>query len=209
MSRAGAERRAGQVRRAGLGLCLCVAGLVLAQAGQVARAQPGPAVQAPAAAPADGLPGPTRPRVGLVLSGGGARGYAHIGVLRVLEQLRVPVDIVVGTSMGSVVGGAYAAGRTTAELERFAQETDWSAVLADRPPRREGDFRRRQADLEVPSRLELGLSPDGSLSGPPSVAGSHALERALAELLPPGMAQRPAGRLQLAFRAVATDLRTG
>lgn len=191
------------------GLCLGVAGLVLAQAGQVARGQPAVAAPTPLAAAAGGPPGPVRPRVGLVLSGGGARGYAHIGVLRALEQLRVPVDIVVGTSMGSVVGGAYAAGRTAAELERFALETDWPAVLADRPPRREGDFRRREADLEVPSRFELGLGPGASLSGPPGVAGSHALERALEQLLPPGLAQRPAGRQQLAFRAVATDLRSG
>jgi NTE family protein len=191
---------------------------VLAQSTQAQRvetarpapvAQVAPVGQALQAVAASAPTGVARPRVGLVLSGGGARGFAHIGVLRVLEELRVPVDIVVGTSMGSVVGGAFAAGRTAAELQRFAQETDWPAVLADRPPRREGDFRRRQADLEVPSRFELGLGRGGSLSGPPSVAGSHALERALEELLPPGMAQRPAGRLQLAFRAVATDLRTG
>ncbi|MFM7532562.1 MAG: patatin-like phospholipase family protein [Rubrivivax sp.] len=197
--------------RAGLGLV--VAGLVLAQAAQAAQPaqaeQGAQGSQAAPVAPAGTSWSPARPRVGLVLSGGGARGYAHIGVLRVLEQLRVPVDIVVGTSMGSLVGGAYAAGRTAAELERFAQETDWSAVLADRPPRREGNFRRREADLEVPSRVELGLGPGVNLSGPPAVAGSHALERALEELLPPGLAQRPAGRLALGFRAVATDLRTG
>ena len=152
---------------------------------------------------------PARPRVGLVLSGGGARGFAHIGVLRVLEELRVPVDIVVGTSMGSVVGGAYAAGRTAAELERFASGTDWAAVLADRPPRADADFRTREADLEVPSRVEFGVGPGLTLIGPPAVAGSHALERALAQLLPPGFAERPGNSLPVRFQAVATDLRTG
>jgi NTE family protein len=199
MSRAAAE----PVRRWRLGLAAAAGGLCLwaALAGALAHAAQPPAAPAPAAS--------ERPRVGLVLSGGGARGYAHIGVLRVLERLRVPVDIVVGTSMGSLVGGAYAAGRTAAELERFAQQTDWAAVLADRPPRRDVDFRRRQVDVEVPSRVELGLGPGLNATGPPSVAGSHALERALEELLPTGLAQRPAGRLALGFRAVATDLRTG
>jgi len=144
-----------------------------------------------------------------VLSGGGARGFAHIGVLRVLEELRVPIDIVVGTSMGSVVGGAYAAGRTPAELARFAAGTDWAAVLADRPPRRDSDFRTREAEFELPSRLEFGLGTGGRLIGPPAAVGSQALERTLEQLIPPGLAQRPAGSLRIAFRAVATDLRTG
>ena len=144
-----------------------------------------------------------------MLSGGGARGFAHIGVLRVLEELRVPIDIVVGTSMGSVVGGAYAAGRTPAELARFAAGTDWAAVLADRPPRRDSDFRTREAEFELPSRLEFGLGAGGRLIGPPAAVGSQALERTLEQLIPPGLAQRPAGSLRIAFRAVATDLRTG
>ncbi len=152
---------------------------------------------------------PRRPRVGLVLSGGGARGFAHIGVLRVLEQLRVPVDVIVGTSMGSVVGGAYAAGRTAAELESFAATTDWAAVLSDRPPRRDADFRRREAELLVPSRIELGISRDAGLRGPPAVVGSQALERALEQLVPAGLAPLPAASLGIPFRAVATDLRTG
>src|SRR3954464_9556675 len=70
------------------------------------------------AAEADSLqPAATRPRVALVLSGGGARGLAHIGVLKVLRELRVPVDVIVATSMGSIVGGAYAAGHTTESME--------------------------------------------------------------------------------------------
>ena len=177
--------------------------LVLCAAGALAAAPP--ALPEPPASPAAA----ERPRIGLVLSGGGARGFAHIGVLRVLEQLRVPIDIVVGTSMGSVVGGAYAAGRTPADLERFAAGTDWAAVLADRPPRRDGDYRTREAEFEVPSRLAFGIGRDGRLIGPPAAVGSQALERALEQLIPPGLAQRPAGSLRIAFRAVATDLRTG
>ena len=59
-----------------------------------------------------------RPRIGLVLGGGGARGAAHVGVLKVLEELRIPVDVVVGTSMGSIVAGLYASGLTPEEIEQ-------------------------------------------------------------------------------------------
>ena len=193
-------------------LALCTAGGAQAQAPTQARAQSEPAEERPLGQRHVQGPGqgqPQRPRIGLVLSGGGARGFAHIGVLRVLQELRVPVDLVVGTSMGAVVGGAYAAGRSAAELEQFARDTDWAAVLADRPSRAAGEFRRREVDLEVPSRIEFGIGPGLSLNAPPAVAGSHALEAALEELLPQGQAQRPAGRLSLGFRAVATDLRTG
>ncbi|MFZ4649658.1 MAG: patatin-like phospholipase family protein [Rubrivivax sp.] len=208
MSAAGADRRAEGQRAAWPALRLAMLGLgalVLFGAGPL---QPVWAQAAPAATASPGAEA-ARPRVGLVLSGGGARGFAHIGVLRVLQELRVPVDIVVGTSMGAVVGGAYAAGRSAQELERFARDTDWDGVLADRPPRRERDFRRREQDLEVPSSIEVGVGPGGSLNVQPALAGSQALEVALERLLPPGLAQRPAGRLALAFRAVATDLRTG
>ena len=104
--------------------------------------------EAPAAAPA--------PRIGLVLSGGGARGFAHIGVLKVLQELRVPVHVVVGASMGAVVGGAYAAGRSAEELEAFVIDTDWPSIVTDRPPRSELSIRRRADDPEV---------------GPPEVRG--------------------------------------
>jgi NTE family protein len=149
-----------------------------------------------------------RPRVALVLSGGGARGLAHIGVLRALRELRVPVDIVVGTSMGSVIGGAYAAGRSVEELEAVARSIAWTDVLADRLPRDRLTQRRREEDLDVPSRLVFGLSRDG-LTLPPAAAGNAALEVALARLLPPGLIDRPVNALALPFRAVATDLLTG
>ena len=86
----------------------------------VAHAAP----EADAVAAATAAAKPARPRVALVLSGGGARGFAHIGVLKVLQELHVPVDMVVGTSMGGVVGGAYAAGASVADLEKMARETD-------------------------------------------------------------------------------------
>lgn len=149
-----------------------------------------------------------RPRVGLVLSGGGARGFAHIGVLRALQRLRVPVDIVVGTSMGAVVGGAFAAGGSVDDLEGFVAAADWPALLADRPAREQLSVRRREDDRLMPSRIEFGITRRG-VELPPGAAGNQALESALQRLLPPGMATQPASRLPLAYRAVATDLRSG
>src|SRR3954469_21117045 len=85
-----------------------------------------------------------RPKVALVLSGGGARGLAHIGVLKVLREQRVPIDFIVATSMGSIVGGAFAAGRTPDELEALVDTADWNLMFSDRPPREDLSFRRKE-----------------------------------------------------------------
>ncbi|MBT9456566.1 MAG: patatin-like phospholipase family protein [Burkholderiaceae bacterium] len=151
---------------------------------------------------------PLRPRVALVLSGGGARGLAHIGVLRELEAMRVPVDLVVGTSMGAVVGGAFAAGRRVDELESFVRQANWDSILADRPPRRDLAFRRREEDLVVPSRIELGLGRQG-IALPPAAAGNSSLEFTLERLVAEGRGDWPVNQLALPFRALATDLATG
>lgn len=151
---------------------------------------------------------PPRPRVALVLSGGGARGFAHIGVLRVLRDLRVPIDIVVGTSMGSVVGGAFAAGNSIEALETVVRSTDWDAVIADRPARDQLSFRRREDDVMLPSRIEFGVGPAG-ITLPPAAAGNAALEMALARLVPDAARHLPVSRLALPFRSVASDLLSG
>ena len=149
-----------------------------------------------------------RPKIALVLSGGGARGFAHIGVLKVLKELRVPVDIVVGTSMGAVLGGAYAAGRDVEELAQIVSTTSWDNVLADRPARDVLDFRRREEDVLLPSRIEFAVTKSGA-SLPPAAAGNAALEQALTRLLPTGMRDDPVNKLPLPFRSVASDLVTG
>jgi NTE family protein len=175
----------------------------------IACAAPAPAALQPnAASVAPDAAVKPRPKVALVLSGGGARGFAHIGVLRALQELRIPVDIVVGTSMGSVVGGAYAAGSSVDQLEQLVRRTDWNAVVADRPPRDQLVARRREEDLLLPSRIEFGAHLDG-VSLPPAAAGNEALELALTRVLPPGARDKPANLLQLPFRSVASDLVTG
>ena len=87
------------------------------------------------AAAAAGASEARRPVIGLVLSGGGALGATHIGVLKVLEELNVPIDIITGTSMGSIVGGLYALGLDAQELEALVASIDWAKTFEDSPPR--------------------------------------------------------------------------
>src|ERR1700744_1067632 len=102
-------------------------------------------------------PNTPRPRVCVVLSGGGARGMAHIGVLKVLEALKIPIDCITGTSMGAVVGGLYAAGMSAAQIESTMRSVDWQEAFHDAPPRAELNFRRKQDDRNFLVRLPLGL----------------------------------------------------
>src|SRR4029450_13482833 len=102
-----------------------------------------------------------RPRVGLVLSGGGARGAAHVGVLKVLDELHVPIDAIAGTSMGAVVGGLYASGMTPAEIENLLSSVNWQDAFQDRPPRAELGFRRKQDDRNFLVRYALGVREEG------------------------------------------------
>src|SRR5260221_10058167 len=78
-----------------------------------------------------------RPRICVVLSGGGARGIAHIGVLKALEDLKVPIDCIAGTSMGAVVGGLYASGMSARQIESTMRSVDWQEAFRDTPPRRD------------------------------------------------------------------------
>jgi NTE family protein len=150
-----------------------------------------------------------RPKIGLVLSGGGARGLAHIGVLRVLEEMQVPVDLIVGTSMGAVVGGAYASGRSVDELEALVKSAAWNAILADRPARDRLSIRRREDDERLPSRIEFGFNLQRGAMLPGGAAANGQLEATLSSLLPAAMAEEPLRKLAIPFRAVATDLLSG
>lgn len=180
---------------------LCRLALSLSLLVLTCQADAQPAGDAPVA-------GTDRPRIALVLSGGGARGFAHVGVLRALKEMRVPIDMVAGASMGAVVGGAYAAGRSVDELEQFVRVTDWSAIVADRPPRDDLPFRRREEDLLTPSRIEFGVDRSG-LQLPPAAVANASLEAALARLLPEGAGGTALNRLALPFRCVASDLLSG
>lgn len=114
----------------------------------------------------DATDGPHRPRIALVLSGGGARGYAHIGVLKTLESLRVPVDMVVGTSMGAVVGGLYASGLPAEELERRVSATNLGEVAFDRIRRSSLPQSLREDEAEYPISMSAGIDDTGKLKLP-------------------------------------------
>jgi|SRR5688572_2394008 len=149
-----------------------------------------------------------RPKVALVLSGGGARGLAHIGVLKALREQRVTVDLIVATSMGSIVGGAYASGRTPEELEAFVDSADWELMFSDRPPREDLSFRRKEDDQRLLGKTEFGLSRNGVVL-PRGAFGSQNLEEFLRRISHPASDATTLNELPLRFRAVATDLVTG
>lgn len=150
---------------------------------------------------------PRRPRIGLVLSGGGALGIAHVGVLKVLEENRIPVDYVTGTSMGSIVGASYASGMSPQEMERKVKETDWAKVFADAPPRQDRTTRRKALDLVGLWGLEIGFSK-GKLFLPKGAIEGQTLKGVLRTFVieAPG---KDFSKLPIPFRCVATDLVTG
>lgn len=150
---------------------------------------------------------PARPRICLVLSGGGARGAAHVGVLKVLEEYRVPVHCIAGTSMGSLVGAAYATGMTLPEMDETLKGISTELLFKDKPPRRELSMRRKQDDYTILFGPEFGVSGEGVTIGKGIVTGIQ-LESVLRRLSKVKGYHR-FDELPIAYRAVATDLVTG
>lgn len=149
-----------------------------------------------------------RPRIGLVLSGGGARGAAHIGVLKVLEENRVPVDVIAGTSMGAVVGGLYASGLSAAEVEKVMTSVDWQDAFRDSPPRSSLNFRRKLEDQNYLVKFPLGLK-GGKFRLPRGLVQGQKLTQILRGLTLPVAQIQNFDDLAIPFRAVATDIVTG
>jgi NTE family protein len=151
---------------------------------------------------------PSRPKIGLALGGGGARGGAHVGVLEVLEELHVPVDAIAGTSMGAMIGGLYAAGVPAERIDRQLSTADWSDLLDDRPSYRDLVFRRKEDASRYLVDFELGIRGGKIRQARGFRAGQKlAFEaRALLVGLPP---ENDFSRLPIPFRAVATDVETG
>ncbi len=150
----------------------------------------------------------TRPKTCLVLGGGGARGAAHIGVLKVLEREHVPIDCITGTSMGAVVGGLYAAGYRADEIEVVLKGIDWKDMFNDDPPRQELPMRRKEDELRFLGGVELGLR-DGKIALPRGVIQGQKLQLLLRRLLLSTMQTANFDDLPIPFRAVATDIATG
>jgi len=159
-------------------------------------------------APATSAQNHERPTVGLVLSGGGAKGMAHVGVLRVLEEMQVPVDLIVGTSAGSAVGALYATGMSVDDIERRFLELDWLSSFQDDPGRVYKPVRRKQNDWRLPLIPGLGVRSDGFHMGGGLIAGQN-LGLILNELTRNAALVNDFDQLPIPFRAVATDLETG
>jgi NTE family protein len=151
---------------------------------------------------------PQRPRVGLVLGGGGARGGAHIGVLEVLEELRIPFDCVAGTSMGALVGGAYAAGISPEEMRKAIQETDWGGIFEDNAGREDLNLRRKQLDDRFLSALEFGATSEGLRYREGAVAGEK-LKLFFNKLVRSEYGEIRIEELKLPLTLMATDIGNG
>jgi NTE family protein len=149
-----------------------------------------------------------RPRVGLVLSGGGARGAAHVGVIQVLEELRVPVDYITGTSMGSIVGGFYAMGMTIDEMEKAFTELDWAGAFEDKTPREDRSFRRKRDDDDFLVKAKPGIS-GGKIKLPAGLIQGQQQNLILKSITMPVATLDNFDQLSIPYRAVATDIGTG
>jgi NTE family protein len=162
----------------------------------------------PAGADANATGATSRPRVGLVLSGGGARGYAHLGVLRVLEENRIPVDYVAGTSMGAVVGGLYASGRPVDQLIADLLRVDLTNIAFDRNERAALSQSRREDEFGYPIGFYAGYG-DGRIKLPTGFIQGNRFLVLLQDWTSQLPGNLPFDRLPVPFRAIATDLETG
>jgi NTE family protein len=167
----------------------------------------------PAAVPAQeadsaAAPGPARPAIGLVLSGGGARGGAHVGVIKALVELRVPIDYIAGTSIGAAVGGLYASGLSSADLEAFLSSIDWDAAFTNSTPRRLRSFRRKRDDDLFLVDQKPGLN-HGEFELPTGLVQGQVIDTILSRVTLPVAGVESFDDLAIPFRAVASDLATG
>src|SRR5688572_19853564 len=151
---------------------------------------------------------PDRPRIGLVLGGGGARGFAHVAVLKELERQRIPVDCIAGTSMGALVGGLYASGMSADQIEQALRDMDWVEMFNDRVARPERSFRRKRDDDLALIAGKPGIGNDGIKIAPGVLSGERVL-LLLERLTQPVATRTHFDQLPIPFRAVATDLNSG
>lgn len=181
------------MRRFPLCLVALVAALTVGAAGAVA---------------AEGETSAKRPRIGLVLGGGGAKGAAHIGVLRVLEEMRVPVDCVTGTSMGALVGATFASGKRPEEIEESVLAINWAKTVGAEGLRERLPIREKIAGPIFSNSLELGIK-DGGLRAPGGFLKTQDIENVLRNLVADARFTQDFDDLPLPFRAVATDMLAG
>lgn len=149
-----------------------------------------------------------RPKIGLVLGGGGARGYAHLGVLRKLEELHIPVDYIAGTSMGSIVGGFMATGMDSGELEHVVSSADWDDLFNDKTQREDLPFRRKADDDLGLYGPKLGIGKDSDML-PKGVVSGQKIVFMFESIVSQRVNVEKFDDLPIPYRAIATDIVTG
>ncbi len=153
--------------------------------------------------------GPKRPKIGLVLGGGGARGCAHAGVIKVLEELRIPVYCIAGTSMGSIVGAAYAYGHSPARMRRELVKDNWNYILQDETQRQDKAFRRKEDDLTFLFDVELGYGFGTGIKLKKGVVQGQNIDIVFKRLVLDAYKIKDFDELAIPYRAVAADIGTG
>jgi NTE family protein len=151
---------------------------------------------------------PRRPKLALVLSGGGAMGIAHVGAIQTLEKLGIRPDFVVGTSMGSIVGGLYASGMSGAELEHAVETMNWDLIFDTTPPRGGLTYREKQLQAAFPVKASVGVV-GSKLREPDALVSDANLLLELRRIVQVRAAAPTFDQLPIPFRAVATDIETG
>ncbi len=149
-----------------------------------------------------------RPTIGLVLGGGGAKGLAHVGVIKVLEENQIPVDVIAGTSMGAIVGALYASGYSADELENITTGMDWHSVFNDKTSRGRSTFRRKTDELGFLTDYKITFK-DGKIVLPQGIIQGQNLFLELSNLLSTTRSIGKFEDLPIPFRLVATDLGSG
>lgn len=186
---------------------------ILAVAALPARADvppssPAPASRLPLTSLIPSVQGHARPRIGLVLGGGGAKGAAHVGVITLLEDMRIPIDCVVGTSMGALVGGTYAAGMTADELQQAIGNISWAETIGFAGRREKLPMRRKLAGRTYTNTLEFGYR-DGEVAAPVGFINTQNIEQTIRTLVSRSLGTSDFDQLPIPFRAIATDMLSG
>ncbi|MGF1725700.1 patatin-like phospholipase family protein [Photobacterium nomapromontoriensis] len=160
----------------------------------------------PIIAEAESLQDGSRPKIGVVLSGGGAKGAAHIGVLSVLEEYRIPVDVVTGTSMGAYVGGMYAMGLSAQEVRQRTMAADWQHGYSDRVGRNDLELRRKKQNDNYQIYTDIGIDLEGNYQSKPGAFQGQGMAILLGQLTDNLPALDSFNNLAIPYRAVATDI---
>ena len=168
----------------------------------------GPGLAAAPVDPGVGDVASRRPRIGLVLAGGGAKGGAHIGVLKVLEEQQVPIDCIAGTSMGALIGAGYASGLPAADLEAFVTSIDWPSVVGGVGRRSRQPIEEKRLETAASSNFALGVK-EGQIVTPGGLTDTSAIDDLLRGYVARARMEPDFDQLPIPFRAVATDMVSG